>query len=263
MTNSIAPLTIQTSEDNLTLVNASPLDLPANIFQAGLDRRKANRQVLMSWIKSALVDGVDFGSIKTKRGLSKPSLFKPGAEKICGMLGVTARFPTLHEYERAVLTGIEIHAVILRCELIDHQNRIVADGVGARVLKQDFGDLNKSLKMALKSAHIDATLRMAGLSEVFSQDLEDLINQDQNLPVTEEPQPEASMVNTIDDTQLKHLQKLLYQHRVNPDKFKSWLMKLCELKGFAAVEALDAIPAVLFNGIVKKIPDFAYSASEE
>jgi hypothetical protein len=30
--------------------------------------------------------------------------------------------------------------------------------------------------MAEKSAHIDATLRMAGLSEVFTQDLEDMTN---------------------------------------------------------------------------------------
>src|SRR5690606_15572985 len=50
----------------------------------------------------------------------------------------------------------------------------VAEGIGARSVQQDNGDLNKALKMAGKSAHIDATLRMAGLSEVFTQDLEDM-----------------------------------------------------------------------------------------
>jgi hypothetical protein len=51
--------------------------------------------------------------------------------------------------------------------------QVVAEGVGARNLNQDYGDFNKALKMAEKSAHIDATLRLAGLSEVFTQDLED------------------------------------------------------------------------------------------
>ena len=60
------------------------------------------------------VEGTDYGRIhvvsKNKCSLgsrcrnpahfSKPSLWKPGAEKICGMLGVTVHFPTLHDYEQ-------------------------------------------------------------------------------------------------------------------------------------------------------------------
>jgi hypothetical protein len=169
-------------------VSASPLDLPAEVFRAGLDRRKENRAALMEWIRAALVEGVDYGRIhvvskdKCKAGkhctnpahFSKPSLFKPGAEKICGMLGVGVHFPTLHDYEQAALHGVELHNVIIRCEIRDAAGHVVADGVGARSLKQDYGDINKALKMAEKSAHIDATLRMAGLSEVFTQDLEDM-----------------------------------------------------------------------------------------
>jgi hypothetical protein len=169
-------------------VSASPLDLPAEVFRAGLDRRKENRAALMEWIRAALVEGVDYGRIhvvskdKCRAGkhctnathFSKPSLFKPGAEKICGMLGVGVHFPTLHDYEQAALHGVELHNVIIRCEIRDAAGHVVADGVGARSLKQDYGDINKALKMAEKSAHIDATLRMAGLSEVFTQDLEDM-----------------------------------------------------------------------------------------
>jgi hypothetical protein len=169
-------------------VSATPLDLPAEVFRAGLDRRKENRAALMEWIRAALVEGVDYGRIhvvskdKCRAGksctnpahFSKPSLFKPGAEKICGMLGVGVHFPTLHDYEQAALHGVELHNVIIRCEIRDAAGHVVADGVGARSLKQDYGDINKALKMAEKSAHIDATLRMAGLSEVFTQDLEDM-----------------------------------------------------------------------------------------
>jgi hypothetical protein len=171
-------------------VTASPLDLPSEVFRSGLDRRRENRGALMSWVREALIEGTDYGRIhvvnknKCPHGnrcrnpahFSKPSLFKPGAEKICGMLGVTVHYPTLHDYEQAALHGVALQHVIIRCEIKDASNRVVADGVGARSLKQDYGDINKALKMAEKSAHIDATLRMAGLSEVFTQDLEDMSN---------------------------------------------------------------------------------------
>ncbi len=154
--------------------HAGPLDMEPAAFRAGLDRRKENRKALMEWIRSALVENTDYGRIPTKRGPSKPSLFKPGAEKICGMLGIISTFPTLAEYEQAALKGIEIKNIVLRCALLDSRGVIVAEGVGARSLAQDYGDLNKALKMSEKSAHIDATLRMAGLSEVFTQDIEDM-----------------------------------------------------------------------------------------
>ena len=104
---------------------------------------------------------------------SKPSLFKPGAEKITGMLGMTVHYPSLPAYETAVLSAVDIKTILMRCELRDAQGRVVAEGVGARSLTQDYGDINKALKMSEKSAHIDAALRVAGLSEVFTQDLED------------------------------------------------------------------------------------------
>jgi hypothetical protein len=51
---------------------------------------------------------------------------------------------------------------------------VAAEGTGARRIAQDSGDINKSFKMAEKSSHIDATLRVAGLSELFTQDIEDM-----------------------------------------------------------------------------------------
>jgi hypothetical protein len=194
------PALLSGSHSAITL---SPLDLPSDQFRSGLDRRKQNRQLLMDWLRTALVDGVDFGKVhiasKDKCDLarsgrarecqnqwhwSKPSLFKPGAEKISGMLGMTVHYPSLAAYENAFLSGKEVTQVIMRCELQDAHGRVVAEGVGARSLTQDYGDINKALKMAEKSAHIDATLRLAGLSEVFTQDIEDRpIHDDDDVPV--------------------------------------------------------------------------------
>ena len=153
----------------------NPLDLIPAQFRAGLDRRKENRNTLMEWIRSALVEGRDYGSIMIRGQKSKPSLLKPGAEKIAGMLGLIPKFPNLHEYEQSVLSGNIIDAIILKCELQNQSGEVIGVGVGARyVEKQDNGDLNKALKMASKSAMIDATLRCAGISEIFTQDVEDM-----------------------------------------------------------------------------------------
>ena len=155
--------------------STSPFDGNVVEFKQALARRGENRGALIQWVRNALVDGTDYGAIKRSNGsMTKPSLRKPGAEKICGMLGVIPTFPTLKDYEQLALQGIPIDQIILRCHLLSAAGDVLADGVGARSLKQDSGDLNKALKMACKSAHIDATLRMAGLSEIFTQDIEDM-----------------------------------------------------------------------------------------
>jgi|FLOH01.1.fsa_nt_gi hypothetical protein len=164
---------VETIEAHAIVVN--PMDAAPAIFKAGLNRRRDNRKTLMEWIRSALVEGRDYGSIIIKGAQSKPSLFKPGAEKIAGMLGLIPRFPNLPQYEQAVLDGTVITQIILRCVLENQSGNIIGEGVGARnVETQDNGDLNKALKMASKSAMIDAMLRTAGISEVFTQDVEDM-----------------------------------------------------------------------------------------
>lgn len=243
---------------------ASPLDLPADVFNAGLERRKSNRAALLEWVRAALVEGVDFGKVhiigKNKcayaaRGepnlcpdpthWTKPSLFKPGAEKICGMLGVTIHFPSLHDYEQAALHGVVIKNVIIRCEIRDAAGRVVADGVGARALAQDFGDINKSLKMAEKSAHIDATLRMAGLSEIFTQDVEDMKFVDPDHPQTTTPgqspasgprdrwdEPER-VSRRISTAQKKRLEARIGEIGLDQERVKAWVAKAWGVEHFA------------------------------
>lgn len=168
-------------------MGGSIFDMPTEVFSAALERRKANRSALIEWLWKALVKGTDYGSIhvvsrdkcpaqqdcKNERHWSKPCLFKPGAEKICGMLGVTAKFPAMEQYEARALSGEKIETIVLKCELISSSGSVIAQGLGARLVTKDYGDINKSFKMAQKSGQIDATLRMAGLSEIFTQDLED------------------------------------------------------------------------------------------
>jgi hypothetical protein len=247
-------------------VSASPLDLPAEVFRAGLDRRKQNRASLMEWIRSALVEGVDYGRIQTKRGLSKPSLWKPGAEKICGMLGVSVHFPTLHDYEQAALHGVELHHVIIRCELTDAAGRVIADGVGARSLKQDYGDINKALKMAEKSAHIDATLRMAGLSEVFTQDLEDMTN-GENLAAQaghkegdslggEAGNAGAAAPQRIGDEQQRVLDARIGELGLDRGRVESWIKRAWK------VEQFRDLTVAQFERLGRKLEEWAAQPTE-
>ncbi len=223
------------------VVAASPLDLPAEVFQAGLDRRRQNRSALMAWVRSSLVENVDFGAIQTRRGPSKPSLWKPGAEKICGMLGVTVHFPTLKDYEQAVLGGVSLQQIIIRCEIHDANGAKVADGVGARSLRQDNGDINKALKMAEKSAHIDATLRLAGLSEIFTQDLEDQANNSQQL------KPQA-----ITEDQLQQMHQRIAALGLNPDKVRAWLISSSN----GRIEQFDQLTTTGLQKLNDKLDDW-------
>jgi len=226
-------------EQELAVISANPLDLPAEIFQAGLDRRKQNRSALMAWVREALIEGSDFGKIhvvgrnKCQAGkhcqnpnhFSKPSLFKPGAEKICGMLGVTVRYPTLADYEKTALSGNKLTQIIIRCEIVDASNRIIADGVGARLLSQDDGDINKSLKMAEKSAHIDATLRMAGLSEVFTQDIEDMVKQREAVSVQQATTELKTNFKGITKSQHQQLENRIKELSLDRNRVKTWMIK--------------------------------------
>lgn len=222
------------------IVSANPLDLPAATFREGLDRRKANRAALMDWVRDALVENTDYGKIhvvsrnKCQLGrnctnpahFSKPSLFKPGAEKICGMLGVTVRYPTLPDYEKAALSGASLSQVIIRCEIVDASGRVVADGVGARSLAQDNGDINKSLKMAEKSAHIDATLRMAGLSEIFTQDIEDMLQRREAESVMQaETELQSGAFDGISKAQHHQLEERIKVLGLDRNRVKDWMAK--------------------------------------
>ena len=66
------------------------------------------------------------------------------------------------------------------CELYTKRGELVGEGRGAReVLKEQ--DINKAIKMAQKSAQIDAVLRTGALSDAFTQDLEDVQEPEEQL----------------------------------------------------------------------------------
>lgn len=160
-------------------------------------------EVAQAAIQKNLKRGHDYGVIA---GTNKPTLLKPGAEKILMMFGLKS------EYE--IITQIEdwtkgIFAYTVKCTLSKGDEKIT-EGLGSCNNQEDkykyrwvyekeipagtdlstlkanskgkfripndepWSLVNTILKMAKKRAQIDATLTVASLSEIFTQDLEDI-----------------------------------------------------------------------------------------
>jgi len=179
-----------------------------------------NHAELEAWCLKYLKPGIDYDWIHVVKKstcdkgqkcdnpdhFTKKFLLKPGAEKICIKLNVRPHFPMLEEYERRAIRGEKLDFIILRCELLDIATGMIrAEGIGGRTIEQDYGDLNRTLKMCAKSAQTDAVLRMGGLSGLFTQDLDD------------QP-PRVNGEERITGKQLEILQDLCKKGGWNPDK---------------------------------------------
>lgn len=160
------------------------------------------QNALRAFIKQALVEDRDYGSIP---GIEKPSLLKPGAERINAAYGVIARFSIVEQeidhdrenkwrkdrriYERGTWTGktetlegvsYGLYRFVLLCELVHRETGIVVGScIGScSTLESKYIDRprdteNTINKMAQKRAYVGATLLAYGLSDEFTQDVED------------------------------------------------------------------------------------------
>lgn len=125
-------------------------------------------------VQQTLHQGHDFGIVP---GTEKPTLLKPGAEKILMMMGLRSEFE-IADSTRDFEKGFFQYQV--RCRLIKG-DVIITEGLGAcntrekKYIKQDPYTIdNTILKMAKKRALVDAALLVASLSDLFTQDIEDL-----------------------------------------------------------------------------------------
>lgn len=152
--------------NELTIIDTVDLDSIEN----GLQKISRFQQIVQKTLKR----GHDYGVIP---GTDKPTLLKPGAEKILMLMGLSSEY---HITERIQDYEEGFFAFTVRCELYKNGTKIT-EGVGhcntkeKKYKNQDPYTLaNTCLKMAKKRAQIDATLTVASLSEVFTQDIEDM-----------------------------------------------------------------------------------------
>lgn len=193
----------------LSIIDTVEIDSIANTM--------AKIQQMQNVVQKTLKKGHDFGEVP---GTSKPTLLKPGGEKICMLFGLNPEYEflkTTEDYDK------EFFSYNIRCTLF-RNGQPVAQGVGScnskekkyrfinvdeipdnyigpseeitdkygrtkyKINNPDICSLvNTILKMAKKRAFIDAVLQVASLSEVFTQDVEDMgdfIQQEQDATLT-------------------------------------------------------------------------------
>lgn len=140
---------------------------------AEMTRRTA---MLKEYVREHMTEGEDYGIIP---GGNKPTLFKPGAEKLNAVFGLS---PLVEINNRIEDWDSSFVAYEVKVTLLNKRTQVIeAEGVGScnsrerKYKNQDAANVaNTILKMAKKRALIDATLSATRASGMFTQDLEDL-----------------------------------------------------------------------------------------
>lgn len=183
--------------------------------------------------------------MKGKKAL--PTLLKGGGEVVCQILGLTPRITIAESNDKSLL---------MCCELLDENQQVVSVGFGARsyALDANSGGLNKTTKMAVKSAYLDAVIRAGALSSLFTLDLEE---QAEIKPVTQESKPPV----LITSAQVKQIETLIAENKVDKVRCLNWISKFAQSKNYSAIADLNQLPNVLLDEVLGKIPSFANSAN--
>jgi hypothetical protein len=154
-------------------------------LELALQTWTSERAIVQRFLKQELKANIDYYTLKIGGRESKPSLSKAGAEKVMGWLKLQASFaPDTGTWE---MLGRPQDLVCYVCTLRTRSGEIVGEGRGARSIKKDGGDVNKAIKMAEKSANVSAVLRTGCLSDVFTQDAEDMQEPDAAKPTAATP----------------------------------------------------------------------------
>lgn len=160
------PKEVQIVQNNMSIIENVNISEVANIMQ--------KISSFQSVVQKTLKQNHDYGIIP---GTPKPTLLKPGAEKIHMLMGLQSEYEIMEkvqDYEKGFF------AFTVKCKLYKGDVKIT-EGLGhcntkeKKFIKIDpYTMANTSLKMAKKRSQIDATLAIASLSDIFAQDLEDM-----------------------------------------------------------------------------------------
>jgi hypothetical protein len=184
-------------------------------------------------VQKNLTENHDYGKIP---GCPKPSLWKPGAEKILVLFGLTSEYEIVdkvQDYEKGFF------AFTVRC-FISRNGQPVTQGVGhcnTKERKYQRGNpydlANTVLKMAKKRAQVDAVLTVASLSDIFTQDLEDTDIIQENKPKAKiEPKKKPSLKEQFNAIRQEYIDLL-----GNPPHAENAMKKVAKEHGFEKVTA--------------------------
>lgn len=165
------------------------------VMQRALAEYSQRRTTFREWLRSQLKEGLHFGyppgcepkvddrgyiGVWSKNGTvwyppeqwqPKPSFYLCGADFVVDLMGLRPVYsPDLEGWQMA---GSVAGIFVYKCELLSKANgTLVGEGRGSSKVAQR-RDENGAVKMAMKSAKVSAVLNAYGLSDLFTQDMED------------------------------------------------------------------------------------------
>ncbi|HCO79988.1 hypothetical protein [Bacillus sp. (in: firmicutes)] len=168
-----------TKEKHLNVIPMKERIKQVNILPSlaiSLVEAKERIDLLKQFVTEMMIEGVDYGVIE---GYQKPTLLKPGAEKLSDIFGFSKHVNIINRIEN---WEKGIFAYEVKVALFSKQTGLMeAEGIGTcnnkekSFIDQDpFNIVNTLLKMAKKRALIDAVLSATRSSGIFTQDIEDL-----------------------------------------------------------------------------------------
>lgn len=201
-------------------------------------------------IRQSFVEGHDYGVIPNT---DKPTLLKPGAEKILMLLGLRSEFDIV-DSTRDFEKGFFEYQI--RCRLLHHGDVIITEGLGAANTRETkyrkldpFTLDNTVLKMAKKRALVDAALLVGSLSDIFTQDIEDMLDL-VGVPVRESKQQRRYATDQDGTITRKQVNRMWALAKGSPDIVKQALKE----HGF---ERSEEVPKTEYDAVCHRIEQLA------
>lgn len=209
-------------------------------FKTGVDTLLQKRDYFIKKILPKLIENRDYYVIKGRK-----SLGKAGAEKLATIYSLVATFVRDTE---TIESFRSIDGLVAYVCTLARSGEIAGQGRGAAVLKSHGNDANKTVKMAQKSAFIDAVIRSTGLSDIFTSDLEDMPLENIQGEAVEESdnlylKDQVEVPNEpITPNQIKYLNSLIYDRVVDENEREQWL---AETESLSKLDASQRISSLL------------------
>ena len=223
------------------------------LFKQGVNDLLSQRSYFISQVLPKLQEGQDYYIIKNKK-----SLAKGGAEKLASIYNLTAKFEK--DRESLDMLGNTKGLIAFVCTLTKF-GVIAGQGRGSDTLERNGGDANRAIKLTQKRSFVDAVIRTTGLSDIFTQDLEDMntkkintapetfdkdnyqewVNEESNGP---EIQYENTPKNGMTEKQRKLLVSLMTEKILDEDEREE---RLKTVDSFNKYEASDVIKEFIEN----------------
>ena len=229
-----------------------PIAKPAQVIEV--------QEKTKEYIKSVLKDGRDYGVIQ---GTERATLFKAGAEAVLAGFGCVAEHSIVtqevdHDRENVFIDrynnkkqSVGLYRYVVQTRIVHRTTgELVGTGMGAcstmesKYIWKPRDAENTALKMAQKRALVDAVLSTFGLSDRFTQDVDELSPNEKPVaqdPGKEEKRAAADYAQTIGIT-AEELAELISHCKELEVPTYQWLLMLkafgCRNKGIALLDKL-------------------------